>query len=329
MTEEKRTIVFWIMEFGTKNFTLFEECAKRLETRYEFVHAASTPNPRAFQADIIENIARADYVIADVSDQNLNVALELGIAETFNKKTIMIAKEIKLPSDIMQYRTIKYSTEFNGVDKLCAEIDEIISRDLLGEIKFGNLVKDHMPKGFVKIISEAVQFYCQNGDIENFYRRFIETEAVKLKVIPQFHSPASNVEVDPLGDQNDGIAQEAKKVVLRAYRFGTGFTVVNISFINKAFYLAGKEQKSFFECDIDESTEILMRLKEEELIQDLTYIEPEDGYELILHNLGLSGLKEYCYREYGKPVRIGSSAHRVTKIGRLYCQQFGNANDSK
>ena len=136
-------------------------------------------------------------------------------------------------------------------------------------------------------------------------------------------------QLDPIWDKNDTIAQNAKKVVLEAYRFGMSFTVVNISCINKAFYLAGKEQKKFFECDINESTEILMRLKEEELIQNLVSVEPNDEYALILRDLGYSGLKEYYYHKYGKPVRIGSSAHRVTKIGRLYCQKFGDANNSK
>ena len=72
-----------------------------------------------------------------------------------------------------------------------------------------------------------------------------------------------------------------------------------------------------------------MRLKEEELIQNLVSVEPNDEYALILRDLGYSGLKEYYYHKYGKPVRIGSSAHRVTKIGRLYCQKFGDANNSK
>lgn len=203
MTEENREentskepIVFWIMQFGTKNFKLFDECALRLP-KYQFIHAASQPNLRAFQADIIENIIRADYIIADVSDKNLNVMLELGIAEAFNKKTITIAKEIDLPSDITQYRAIPYSVEFNGIEKLCADIDEIISRDLQGEIKFSNLVKDNTPAGFVQIISEAVQFCCQNSG-EDFYRKFIEAQAAKLGILSSLPVPFPTPTQTPL-----------------------------------------------------------------------------------------------------------------------------------
>ncbi len=202
MNQEKRAVVtsqkpiiFWIMEFGTPNFDLFDECVERLP-EYKFIHAASVPNPRAFQADIIENIIRADYIIADVSDKNLNVMLELGIAEAFNKKTITITQEINLPSDITQYRVTPYSFDIKGIKKLCADIDEIISRDLRGEIKFGNLVKDYMPDGFIQVITALIKFYRQEGNLEGFYQRFIENEISELGLAPVVPKNTNTSEYD-------------------------------------------------------------------------------------------------------------------------------------
>ncbi|NPA39327.1 MAG: hypothetical protein GXO57_02645 [Thermodesulfobacteria bacterium] len=51
--------------------------------------------------DILDNLYKADLVIADLTDQNPNVFYELGVRHTLSNKTILIAQDISyIPSDL-------------------------------------------------------------------------------------------------------------------------------------------------------------------------------------------------------------------------------------
>ena len=54
------------------------------------------------------------FDLADLTGLNPNVMYELGIAHSFNKKTIMITRDDlgSLPFDLKQYRAKDYSTHF-------------------------------------------------------------------------------------------------------------------------------------------------------------------------------------------------------------------------
>lgn len=59
--------------------------------------------------DIVEDLNRANVVIADLTDNNTNVLWELGVRHTLRKGTILIAQNKKfLPSDLKDYPVIIY-----------------------------------------------------------------------------------------------------------------------------------------------------------------------------------------------------------------------------
>ncbi len=59
--------------------------------------------------DILEELNRANVVIADLTDNNANVLWELGVRHTLSKRTILIAQDKKfLPSDLKDYPIITY-----------------------------------------------------------------------------------------------------------------------------------------------------------------------------------------------------------------------------
>ncbi len=68
--------------------------------------------PGSIPADIIKNLAEADYVIADITGRNANVYLELGIRYSLRRSgTILMLKDGTgpLPFNVSHYRVVNYS----------------------------------------------------------------------------------------------------------------------------------------------------------------------------------------------------------------------------
>lgn len=84
--------------------------------------------------DIIENIFKANFIIADLTEKNPNVMYELGIAHQINKqKTILISQNSNdIPFDLNYLRTFIYEDSFGGI--------EIFQKGLIQHIDF--LVKN-------------------------------------------------------------------------------------------------------------------------------------------------------------------------------------------
>ena len=75
--------------------------------------------------DILEEINRAQVLIADLTDNNPNVLWELGVRHTLSKRTILIAQDKKfLPSDLKDYPIVlyKYKQTPAEVDKFKDDI---------------------------------------------------------------------------------------------------------------------------------------------------------------------------------------------------------------
>lgn len=79
--------------------------------------------------EIVESLATADLVLADLTDRNPNVYLELGIRHCLHKSgTIHLVREDQaLPFDVAGYRAIKYSTDFAKIDAVREAIAAAIS----------------------------------------------------------------------------------------------------------------------------------------------------------------------------------------------------------
>lgn len=139
-----KTKVFVIMPFQDEFFEVYEMLKMSFEGEYEFSNAGDEGNQQNIMKDIIEPIYKSDIIIADLTGLNPNVMYELGIAHTFNKKTIVITQDdlSKLPFDLKQYRAKNYSTHF----KMFAELVEYLKNNMhgavSGEVIYSNPVKD-------------------------------------------------------------------------------------------------------------------------------------------------------------------------------------------
>lgn len=75
----------------------------------------------SFQELIIGELAQADCIIADVSDNNPNVFYELGLAQAMGKGILIIAEDRSLkefPFDIREFRVITYSDNLKALSNL-------------------------------------------------------------------------------------------------------------------------------------------------------------------------------------------------------------------
>ena len=84
-----------------------------LEKGYKVIREDIHPQPGSTTGNIIRNLAEADLVIADLSNDNWNVAYELGIRHCFSKgKTILLCGDkTDLKFDIRGFHVIQYNSD--------------------------------------------------------------------------------------------------------------------------------------------------------------------------------------------------------------------------
>lgn len=138
--------VFVITPFGEEFLALFEEFKHSFGDQFDFSNAGDMDNQQNILKDIVEGIALAEIVIADLTGLNANVFYELGLAHAMNKKVIIITQDIDdLPFDIKSYRANQYSLQFNRIPDLIQELRKLLCGAIDGQIKYGNPVSDYAP----------------------------------------------------------------------------------------------------------------------------------------------------------------------------------------
>lgn len=113
MIPEKPNSCFVIMPFHGSFFDRLENIIRpTLRHRNIDCHTADVNRPGIITDDIWEGINGSSIILADISEDNLNVWYELGIAHALNKQTIILCEksrlERKLPFDIHHFRVLEY-----------------------------------------------------------------------------------------------------------------------------------------------------------------------------------------------------------------------------
>ena len=105
--------------------------------------------PGAINKAIIEHIAESDLAIVDITGQNPNVFLELGIRYALRQSTTVLLRqeETLIPFDITNFRCIEYVPLFSGIEKakndLTATLKQIAAQD---DPKCDSLVFEALPE---------------------------------------------------------------------------------------------------------------------------------------------------------------------------------------
>jgi len=176
--------------------------------------------PGSITKDIIEDLARAEVVIADLSEGNPNVLFELGIRHALRKSgTIHIVnKQEHIPFDVRQYRAVEYSVDLSELGTSVAEIASAIGKRLEQPARSDNPVHDTLPELPMNVLAQGSEDQSEN--IKRLQERLeaLSTENDQLK------GALGDLEADPLAqserdldalfDEADGIMQTTGENVL-------------------------------------------------------------------------------------------------------------------
>lgn len=150
---------FVVMPFDPSFDAVFELLIKPPleQAGFEVTRADLSNNQTQILRDIVTMLARADLVLADVTDLNGNVMYELGLAHAMGKRTVMLTQSIaQLPFDLHSYRANEYSTHFSEASKLKEKLEDIAKGVVEGSLSFGNPVQDFAPEYTTKQVATTV-----------------------------------------------------------------------------------------------------------------------------------------------------------------------------
>jgi len=105
--------------------------SKQFQVNIEVIRADEITSAGIIHPEIWNKIALSDILIADVTGQNGNVLLELGVASAWRKKEqVIILKEFNPEEghlfDINPARHVEYTNTFSGYQKLTSDLRELI-----------------------------------------------------------------------------------------------------------------------------------------------------------------------------------------------------------
>lgn len=188
---EKKIFIFMLMPSYKEFDSIYEIYIKNplIKQGYMVKRDKEIPGSSKIMEDILHNIRAAEIIIADLTDQNVNVFYELGIAFEKRKYLILIAQKGEiLPFDLSQRRTIFYETSEDGLKKLSQEvfgyvklfkrvqyIDEMItkfgeSESYYNAIDYWDILKDFEPDLKNRQINEIAEVSARNYQIYSSYR---------------------------------------------------------------------------------------------------------------------------------------------------------------
>lgn len=238
MNDKKK--VFVIMPFQGEFLEMYEMLKIKFHDDYEFTNAGDEGNQQNIMSDIIAPIYDSDIVIADLSGLNPNVMYELGIAHSFNKKTIIITKDelSSLPFDLKQYRAKNYSVHF----KKFAELIEYLNINMNGavneSVSYSNPVKDFMA---LHKLEDKNHFVDSPSKLEEqIDKGFLDFVADIEENIEALSNDIQQM-TDEMENMSNGISESTEKIERVNQTGGTGVS----SFMRKETKKAAKFVDTF------------------------------------------------------------------------------------
>jgi hypothetical protein len=136
------------MPFDQEFKSIYDDLIKPAleDAGYEVSRADSLLDQQSIMRDIVQGIANADLIIADLSIVNANVFYELGLCHGLGKPTVLIAQSMdEVPFDLRSYRVQVYDTRFDKIHELKQVLRDIGEKHKRRELKFGSPIVDFFP----------------------------------------------------------------------------------------------------------------------------------------------------------------------------------------
>ena len=128
-------LVFVLIPFKPKYLELFEKLIKPTVTgrkkKLKCIKANDPKTNNAIIKDIVENIHKSRFVIADITEKNSNVMYEVGVADAIFREVILInnrkAREKQdYPFDIKHRRILNYVDTITGGEEFRKSLGEMV-----------------------------------------------------------------------------------------------------------------------------------------------------------------------------------------------------------
>ncbi|MFU2164850.1 hypothetical protein ACMZ6Z_08730 [Streptococcus pluranimalium] len=234
--------VFVIMPFQNEFFEVYEMLKSKFSEDFEFTNAGDEGNQQNILMDIIQPIYEADIVVADLTGLNPNVMYELGLAHSFNKKTIVITKDdlSQLPFDLKQYRAKDYDTHFLRFEELLNYLKTNLYGAISNEVGFSNPVRDFLRSENINNVpwfaeKDIIELAEENGkgfidflaEIEEITEKFTEVITTLTNDIMDMEDGVSKIgdEIERVNKKGGAgtasfVRKEAKKAATHVDNFG-------------------------------------------------------------------------------------------------------------
>jgi len=127
--DSEKPRAFVVMQFSAPYDDVYSEVIKSVSDRFtlETIRADELYGPGLIVGDVIDQIARAQLIIADIAPVNANVYFEVGYALALSKPMILLAKKgTQLPFDVSGFRVLFYEDSIAGK----ARIEEGLTRHI-------------------------------------------------------------------------------------------------------------------------------------------------------------------------------------------------------
>lgn len=204
--------VFVIMPFQDQFFEVYETLKMQFNEHFDFSNANDEGNPQNILKDVVQPIYDADIVIADLTGLNPNVMYELGLAHSFNKKTIVITQDDlnTLPFDLKQYRAKDYSIHFKKFAELVEFLKRMLEGAVDGSVSFSNPVKDFLADEQIDDVDwfrEKTNIHLESDDDKGFLDFLADIESDSEKLVKSINEIGDDIQA-----MSSGIIKSNKEI---------------------------------------------------------------------------------------------------------------------
>ncbi len=164
--------------------------------------------------DIINDLANADMVVADLTSANANVFFELGIRHAFRKSGTVhiIDANHDIPFDIKNYRAIEYSTELADISNAIELISDSIRKREGSPERSDNPVHDALSDLPMNILSagdtslkEQIEKLQERTDSLEEQNSSLQSRIYELDPSEKYRELNEELDIDKLLDEADNI----------------------------------------------------------------------------------------------------------------------------
>ena len=198
---------------------------------FEVTRADESKGQKSIIKDIIEGIALADLIVADLTRTNGNVCYEVGIAHKERKPVILITQSIEdVPSDLKAYRVSEYAPDFPAIEEAKERLSKLATEFLEGA-EFENPISDFWPSG-VGDYGNGLEFRDYLRNIREYCNQITEEISKDVQALDNHSKELSKAVANLSLTQGKSVGRICDVFAERIESLASGFRKYNADYEN-------------------------------------------------------------------------------------------------